>query len=341
MPAGLSRMLGKPKKEVAQFIAQMEDEYCYPSQDVRLLDETVQAVNKKISGLGLDPGDTTSEELYHSLLAKFDCDAATIDKALGVSPSTGFESRLSRAIDITKHAVGEPEIWALKPSAAKRQLQDQPPKKLTRLMHYRSVESMLKRENIGQLYLLSAQAESQSWQNNLAKAIAHLPSSDYGVQTINFVRLPTDKIDTITAPPDLNVCNKLTASVALWPSSTLAKSPVITMALLLIQAIQKLGVPASAKSLFSVHPALAWWSKMEHLISPHLDQPISLNIHDVSHNHQNSLSYKLSSSSHAARALWEELAERYHAMGDGAAQIVQNEVTNLIGAHLAAEYQEA
>lgn len=341
MSANLSKMLSKPEKEVAQFIAQMEDKYCYPSHDVRLVDEVGQTVKQKISTLGLDPNDTTSEELYHGLGAKFDCDAALVDRALGINASSDFDSRLARAIEITSRAIGEREAWALKPSVAKKLLRDQPPKKMARLLHYRSVESMLKREDIGQLYLLLPQIESKAYQNSLAKVAAHLPSSDWSLQPINFIRLPAGKIDVVAEPPDLNVCNKLTASVALWPAKNLANAPVITLALMLVQGVQELGAPVPVKSLLSVHPALAWWSNMEHLVSLHGEIPISLNIHDVAHNHQNGMAHELSSSAHAAKALWDELTGRYQALNDQAVQTIQNETTNLIPTELATEYQEA
>lgn len=341
MSVNLARMLGKTEKEVAHFIAEMEDKYAYPSHDVRLLDEAGQIIKQKIASLGLDPNDTTGGELYHGLLSKFDADAAQVDKALGINQKSDFDSRLSQAIDITRHAIGEKEVWALKHSVAKDILRDQPPKKLAKLLRYRSVESMLKREDIGVLYLLLSQIESKAWQNNFAKAVAHLSSSDYSLQAINFVHLPADKIEPSVQPPDLNVCNKLTASVALWPTKNLASAPVITLSLMLVQAVQKLGVLASVKPLLSIHPALAWWSNMEHLLSSHKDQTVSLNIHDVAHNHRNALTHELSSSAHGAKALWEELANRYRAMGEATDQAIRNEATNLTPVQLAAEYQEA
>lgn len=341
MPANLARLLGKPEKEVAEFIAQMEDKYCYPNHDLRLLGEISQAVKQKIIAMGLDSNDTTAEELYHGLLAKFDRDSLLVDRALGVSPDTDFDSRLARAIDITKRVVGDREVWALKPLVAKKLLRDHPPKKLAKFLRYRSVESMLKREDIGQLYLLLPQLESNSRLVNLSKTVAHLPSSDYGLLAINFVRLPADKIEAAVAPLDHNICNKLTASVGLWPDKTLAKSPVIMLAMLLIQSVQKLDVSTPTESLLSVHPALAWWSNMKYLISADKHEPVSLNIHDVAHNHRCGLTHELGNSVHAAKALWAELERRYQALNDEIGESVQNEVANLVPVQLAAEYQEA
>lgn len=341
MSVDLARMLKRSKKDVAKFIAEMEDQYAYPSHDIRLLDEVGQTVSQKIASLGMDPGDTTSEELYHGLLSKFNHDALLVDAALGVSPNTDFENRLTRAIGITSSALGNCEVWALKHSVAKKLLQDQPPKKLSRLLHYRSVDSMLKREDIGELFLLSALVESKAWQANFSRTVAHLPTTDYSLQSINIVRLPADKIDAAITPPDLNVCNKLTASLAIWPAKSLANAPVVSLALMLTRAIQELGVSVPIKSLLSTHPSLAWWSDTGHLVSTHANKPVSLNIHDVAHNHQNELTHGLGDSKHATKALWDELANRYHSMGDEVSRGIQNEVTNLIPAQLAAEYQEA
>ena len=80
MSAHLSKLVGKAEKEVAQFIAEMEDEFGNPSADVRLLAEVNRLARQKMAELGLDPRDTTGEELYHTLGARFDRDAKPIHK---------------------------------------------------------------------------------------------------------------------------------------------------------------------------------------------------------------------------------------------------------------------
>ncbi len=340
MSAKLSLMLGKPEKEIAGFIAQMEDKLCYPSHDARLLAEVTQTVKRKIASLGLDPHDTTRQELYHALQAKFSRDTNLTDRALGIGPEAGFEARILRAIGISKHVVGKAEVWALKPTKARSVLRDLSPKRVMKQFGYRSAESMLKRENIGELYLMAPYVESSAWQASFAKATARLGSSDYALQAINFVQPTIDKWSSLPEPFNLNICNKQTGSLTIWPAKAVVNAPVITLSLMLLRSAAQLGVKADNKALSAVHPSLHWWSNTGHLISLHDEGPISLNIHDVAHNQLNSLAHEESVGHHGAKALWDELAGRYSTMSDGMGQIVEDEISNLVPAELAKEYSQ-
>src|SRR3989344_490610 len=340
MSATLARMLGKPKTQVAKFIEQMEDKFCYPSHDVRLMAEVNLAVKGKIASLGLDPHDTTAQELYHALQAKFGKDAGLTDKALSVGPGDGFEARISRAIEICQHVIPKTELWALKPTKARDLLRGLPPKKLMKQFGYRSVESMLKRENIGELYLMVPYVESTAWQANFARLTAHLPSNDYGLQPINFVQPQLNKWSSLPQPPDLNICNQQTGSSSVWPAKSLASAPVITLSLMLLRSAVQLGITTDLKSLAAIHPSLHWWTNASHLISLHDDKPVSLNIHDVAHNQLNSLTHEAGATHHGAKTLWDELANRYDILSDGIGQVMEDEISNLMPAEMAKEYSQ-
>ncbi len=341
MSVSLAKMLGKPEVEVAKFVAEMEDKFCYPSHDLRLLSEVNQAVKGKVASLGLDPHDTTAEELYHALQAKFVADASQVDKALGIKPDTNFDGRLAKAIEVTKHITGSAEVWALKPTAAKNLLLSLPPKKLMKQLHYRSIDSMLKHENIGQLYLLAPYVESNTWQSVFVKTAAHLTSNNYVLNPINFVHPEVARWQAIAEPPKLNICNKLTGAVSIWPAQSVMTAPLITLSLMLLRNVQQLGANIDKKGLAAVHPALQWWTNMDHLVSLRGEGLVSLNIHDVAHNQLNSVAHENSVARHGAKALWAELADRYQSMASDVEQTAENEAEKLMPAVLAAEYQEA
>lgn len=341
MSVGLAKMLSKPEAQVAKFIGQMEDKFGNPSHDVRLLVEVNQAVRGKIASLGLDPKDTTEQELYHALLAKFAATAGQVDKALGLKINSEFDSRLSRAIGVAKHLTSNAQLWALKSSAAKNLLLSLPPKKLMGQLHYRSSVSMLKHENIGELYLLAPYAESNTWQSELTKAATRLASNNYGLYPINFIHLRAARCHNFIELAGLNVCNKLTGSAGLWPSKKLSSAPVITMVLMLLQSATELGASIDKKALAAVHPALQWWNNNDYLVSAPTGGPTSLNINDVAHNHLNSASHENSAAQHGAKELWVELAGRYQSLAGEVQQSAETSVETLIPAALAAQYQVA
>src|SRR3989344_3214549 len=129
MSAHLSKLVGKAEKVVTQFITEMEDKFGNPSADVRLLAEINRLARQKTAELGLDPRDTTGEELYHALGARFDRDAKQIDRAIGISPDMSLGQRIDRALQFVQHAHGRDEVWALKYVPAKQLLRASPPKK--------------------------------------------------------------------------------------------------------------------------------------------------------------------------------------------------------------------
>src|SRR5947208_2061243 len=103
MSKTLARLLGKSEKEVVAAISKLEALCGYPSEDVRLLAENKQKLRAKTMQLGLDPDDTTDEELYYALLGRFSRDSQTIDKALGVNDSTKLDERIDKAIQLVNH----------------------------------------------------------------------------------------------------------------------------------------------------------------------------------------------------------------------------------------------
>src|SRR5690349_2264419 len=53
-----------------------------PNADIRFSSEVTRAVKVKLMQLGLDPHDTTAEELYHALQERVKADDARLVKAL-------------------------------------------------------------------------------------------------------------------------------------------------------------------------------------------------------------------------------------------------------------------
>ncbi|MDO8591516.1 MAG: hypothetical protein Q7R60_01145 [bacterium] len=337
----LSRLIDRPEDEVKTIISRLEATHGYPSHDVRLLAEVNQAVKAKIASLGLDPQDTTAPELYRGLQAKFVADADKIDKAMAMKPDAGFGGRLTRAIELSKHVTGDAQVWTLKPTAAKNLLLSLPPKKLMKQLHYRSTASMLKHQDIGELYLLAPRVESSSWQSALARACSHLASNNYALSPINFVHPEVGHLKAIADLPKLNICNKLTGAVTIWPAKSVTYAPLITLTLMLLQSVRQLGVNIDKRALATVHPALAWWANTDHLVSPHPTGSISLNINDVAHNHLNSANHENSISHHGAKVLWAELSDRYQSLGSDIENTLEDQISKLIPAQLAAQLQEA
>lgn len=181
MSKNLSELLGQPEALVEAAIKQLEHLNGFESTDIRLLAEVNNKVRAKTKELGLDPDDTTGAELYHAVRVKL----AKDEKSLALTAEEIIEK-----ISLANH---NHKVYALRHSAAKEILRSHPPRKLMKHLHYRSIDSMLKRENICELYAGLQALESSRWLNVFWKDLAKLTPSDFESQTITIHRLSEER----------------------------------------------------------------------------------------------------------------------------------------------------
>jgi hypothetical protein len=155
MSRAIAALLNEPEHLVRKAVKILEDKNGYPSHDVRHLADNIQRVRAKIAELNLDPDDTTAEELYHALLVKFQKDSKEFDACLGAENQT-YDQRVETAINLVSKKLKLPEVWTLKSQAAKQLLKSEPPKKLMKFLGYRSVDSLIKRQNLAELQFMFA-----------------------------------------------------------------------------------------------------------------------------------------------------------------------------------------
>lgn len=312
MSKKLACLVGKAEPEVTQFITEMEARFGYPSTDIRLLDEIAQSARQKMADLRLDPKDTTGSELYHALRAKFDQDSSLIDLALGVKSNMSFEQRVDKANQLVRHITNEIEFWALKLPVAKNLLRICPPKKTMARLHFRSVESMLRRAEHNELLLAAPYLESAAWQKKFAKNFSKTTTLDCELRPIELVLLKSGLYQNLPGPPGHLAISKVGAALGLWPAKTLIHASGLQLALLLLHGVDRLGAKIGLQKLAVIHPALNWWASTSHLIILHDDHPVSFNLKDVSLNHLKNFDYAASLADHGGKSLWTELTRRYY-----------------------------
>lgn len=320
MSQALAELLGKPKEEVAKWVGTMEAATGYKSQDVRILADMNLSLRQKISVLGLDPDDTTSEELYHALVAKYGRDSALVNKALDVDDRAGFAVRQNLAIGLLGHIAPSAHSWTLKNPAARAILKKLPPKKVMKAWGYRSVDSLLKREDAAEVVLAAKATEPAIWQKNFAAALRKAGQADYHFAHVRVLRLNAERSygqDSCLHDSQLGV-------VALNPAKNHGTS-VLSMALLLLRGIEQASLRFEAKPLTKINPALSFWRGAEHLLARAEGPPVSLNINDVSRSYDEASKFGEHSFSHAADSLFNKLAAGYDALAaqvsGGAAQL--------------------
>lgn len=315
MSRNLAKLLSVDETSLAMFIAKLEEWSGSPSEDVRLLSENKNRVRQKIGQLGLDADDTTDKELFYALRARYKRDSQMLDKAVGVNEHTKLNERLNKAVQLANHCVSTDDVWVVKNSVAKVALAKYPPKHVIRQLHYRSITSMIKREDCAELYLAGSLLESATWQRKITQHIAKLSASNFELRPIRIINLKPERWQNIKSLDEHIVSDKNTGSVAVWPSDDLGNVSALTITLLLLSGIKTLNPNGYNEAIHELSPALRWWADSAHLISsgPH---PVSLNLKDVALNYLRNHNHKEAVRHHGVHSLWSELTGRYQRISE-------------------------
>ncbi|MEI9914265.1 MAG: hypothetical protein WDN66_04820 [Candidatus Saccharibacteria bacterium] len=167
----ISEALGTDDPKFKHSLMGLERRSGHPNHDIRLSSQILQSVPQKIKELGLDPDDTTAEELYYALNHKLEEQDVRLVKKLRTlaAQSVNAEANLVDGVMSLVKSLNleDSNCFALKYSVLKQQLKQTPPKKVMKALNYRSIDSMLKLEPVALLLLAVNNFESESYVSSL------------------------------------------------------------------------------------------------------------------------------------------------------------------------------
>jgi len=162
--------------------------------DNLLTGEILQSANAATRGLGLDPKDTTSRELYHALINKVHDHNHHLAKSLGTSEDAPVREIVPKLVSAVESSDVPRRCWVLKKSVAKELLRQKPPKNMMKQLGYRSLESMFKNENFSELYAGLRFSEGAQWLNDYDELFEkQVQPSDFENRDIEIVIMDHDK----------------------------------------------------------------------------------------------------------------------------------------------------
>lgn len=309
MSRRIAALINEPEHVVTKLVGELESRNGYPSHDARHIAQTIQSIRLKIADLNLDPDDTTAEELYHALLVKFEKDAAFFDASIGTIDKS-FEQRLSFAAKVTAAGIELPSQWALKVKIAKNILRDNPPKRVMKHLNYRSLESMLKRENIYEIMLGSHELESKVWHKNLSRSISARDQTDFELRPVRLEVLEPEKWQFDEADR-YTLFDNILGAAAIVPAEELQSAPLLTLVLLLMEEIVPGKNIRAGSQLAEISNTVQWWADMDHLVAELAGQHVSLNLKDCALNSWLRNNFKDRITEHGRQNFWQGLIDRY------------------------------
>lgn len=189
----LSQLLDAKEPMFTMALNQLEQTSGRPSVDVRLIADISANVRQKVRELGLDPNDTTDKELYHALQNM----TAMHDEYLAKAIGTDSKAQLTDQLKAIQHALATMPIarscWVIKHSVAKRLLKALPPKNVMKQLGYKSIDSMLKRQPVAEIFTAVRFMETAAWQTRLVKSYRKLIPSDFETREVDVLLLDRER----------------------------------------------------------------------------------------------------------------------------------------------------
>lgn len=189
----LSTLLDAKEPLFSLSLQQLEKASGHKAVDNKLKAEILEKAHKAMRELGLDHEDTTGRELYQALLNKAKEHDAHLAKSIGATDTESVEEIVPLVISKVAEVDMPRDCWVIKRSVAKEFLRSMPPKNIMKRLGYRSVDSMLKQENISEVYGALRFAEDGDWLNEFNKQYEKLTPSDFETREIELVVMPKDR----------------------------------------------------------------------------------------------------------------------------------------------------
>lgn len=164
-------------------LARLEAASGHGSTDIRLTTEVERATKLKLRELGLDPHDTTGEELYAALMQRVKLD----DERLSATLRQKYGSGDTIASYVGKALTDLPipkSCFALKTATGKRLLKKLPPKHTMKALGYRSYDSMIRREPLLPVFACAWLVESATWRRQMIDAYRKLHAADFEMRQL-------------------------------------------------------------------------------------------------------------------------------------------------------------
>lgn len=193
MSTYLSELVGVKEPIFSLSLRQLELASGRSSQDVHLIAEIIEFAHEKMRILGLDPNDTKGIELYNALKVKATQDDAKLLELLNVPVGSSAMAVLSAVVSKVQSLGAHKQAWVIKNSVAKKMLVECPPLRVMKQLNHKSIESMLKRENMTEIYAAMRFCETPAWLNKFVKQYKNLQANDFEMRDVEVVLLSSEK----------------------------------------------------------------------------------------------------------------------------------------------------
>ncbi|HET7630172.1 MAG TPA: TIGR00730 family Rossman fold protein [Candidatus Saccharimonadales bacterium] len=174
-------------------LRQLEQSSNHPGEDAKLIGEIAAKLRAKTEALGLDPAHTSGPELYQALKARVHDDNVRVTKLVGGHDPSDVKAMIPKLVKAVEGMKIDRRVWVMKRSVAKKFLKQMPPKQLMAHLGHKTVDSLLKHEDIDEIYPALRFSEGGEWLERYNGLLKSLKPSDFETRDIKIVVMNHDK----------------------------------------------------------------------------------------------------------------------------------------------------
>lgn len=215
----IASLLGIDDLKFKGYIDRLEHVALRPGVDIRLTVDVITQVRNKVRALDLDVNDTTPKELFYALKHRLVADDKKLANKLGLE-ARAVEANTKKIALAASRVSGREMSLSLTTAGTKRILKAVPPKKTLKVLKYRSLDSVLKRNDPRILYALACLIENDSWHAQVYAKIKRLDVRDVQWQPVSTLPVPAswyEKVYDVVSQKGAFVINEEAGVVCLLP----------------------------------------------------------------------------------------------------------------------------
>ncbi|MEX1014563.1 MAG: hypothetical protein WDZ80_05375 [Candidatus Paceibacterota bacterium] len=161
----LAKILGTDKDDLIKIENRLESVTGKKNVMEKIIADNTKEVKKRLEILGLKET-SSAKEVYDALIFKIEKDAKDISEALD-NPKYENQEDTNRLLKLAKDIVSTKKGFFLKKEKAKEFLVKEPPENVMNYLGYDSVEKMLDKEDLLEVYSSLRFLEDRNWMNNV------------------------------------------------------------------------------------------------------------------------------------------------------------------------------
>lgn len=190
----LRELLDAEEPIFTQSLQQLESASGRRGIDAQLIGDITAKAHESMRIMGLDPLNTTGQELYRSLLNRVEADIKHLGKVIGAKEGDNSVAHLvPLMIDAANKVEFPRRVFVLKRDKAKELLRKMPPKTLMEHLGYDDVEQMFAGEDFDEIYTALRFSEGPEWLNKYDELFETVTADDYEERDIRIVQMDHDK----------------------------------------------------------------------------------------------------------------------------------------------------